>query len=145
MEPFVILVVLVLVVVIFVLPIAAFVRSGRAVREAEQLRARVAALQAEFARLKIPREEQTRKTAVEHAVSAAAPPTESPGASLATTLREAREQRPETRTQAPAPARLTPLPIPEIPPALTNPPPLSGPTIASPPPLEPVPARPPAF
>ena len=80
MEPFVILVVLVLVVVIFVLPIAAFVRSGRAVREAEQLRARVAALQAEFARLKIPREEQiaARQTAVERAVSAAAPILPSP-------------------------------------------------------------------
>ena len=101
MEPFVILVVLVLVVVIFVLPIAAFVRSGRAVREAEQLRARFHALQAELARLKVTQEEQRGKTAVEHAVSAAAPPTESPGASLATTLREAREQRPETRAKRP--------------------------------------------
>ena len=146
MEPFVILVVLVLVVVIFVLPIAAFVRSGRAVREAEQLRARVAALQAEFARLKIPREEQSaaRQTAVEHAVSAAAPPTES-GTPLATSLREAREQRPETRTQQPAPARLPPAPIPEIRPALPTPPPLSGASLASPPPLEPVPERQPAF
>src|SRR5437588_4116741 len=147
MEPFVILVVLVLVVVIFVLPIAAFVRSGRAVREAEQLRARVAALQAEFARLKIPREEQgaALKTAVEHAVSAAAPPTESPGASLATSLREAREQRPGARTQEPAPPRLPPVPIPEIPPALPTPPPLFEPSMASPPPLEPVPERQPVF
>src|SRR5437016_1901869 len=147
MEPFVILVVLVLVVVIFVLPIAAFVRSGRAVREAEQLRARVAALQAEFARLKIPREEQgaARQTAVEHAVSVAAPPTESPGTSLATSLREAREQRPETRTSEPAPPRLPSAPIPEIRPALPTPPPLSGASLASTPPLEPVPERQPAF
>src|SRR5881396_2152088 len=145
MEPFVILVVLVLVVVIFVLPIAAFVRSGRAVREAEQLRARFHALQAELARLKVTQEEQRGKTAVEHAVSAAAPPTESPGASLATTLREAREQRPETRAQAPAPPRLPSAPIPEIRPALPTPPPLSGASLASPPPLEPVPERQPGF
>jgi len=145
MEPFVILVVLVLVVVIFVLPIAAFVRSGRAVREAEQLRARFHALQAELARLKVTQEEQRGKTAVEHAVSAAAPPTESPGASLATTLREAREQRPETRAQAPAPPRLPSAPIPEIRPALPTPPPLSGASLASPPRLEPVPEHQPAF
>src|SRR5437016_2638609 len=147
MEPFVILVVLVLVVVIFVLPIAAFVRSGRAVREAEQLRARVAALQAEFARLKIPREEQiaARQTAVERAVSAAAPPTESPGAPLAASLREAREQRPGARTQEPTPTKLPSAPIPEIRPVLPTPPPIYGPSIASPPPLEPVPERQPAF
>src|SRR3989454_960462 len=147
MEPFVILVVLVLVVVIFVLPIAAFVRSGRAVREAEQLRARVAALQAEFARLKIPREEQgaARQTAVEHAVSAAAPPTESPGTPLATSLREARERRPGARTKEPTPPRLPSAPIPEIRPVLPKPPPISEPSIVSPPPLEPVPERQPAF
>src|SRR5438105_3570804 len=52
MEAFGILLVLALVVVVFVLPIAAFVRSGRAVRHAEEISARITALQLELARLK---------------------------------------------------------------------------------------------
>src|SRR5439155_20182217 len=147
MEALAVLLVLAFVVVVFVLPIAAFVRSGRAVREAEQLRARINALQTELARLKIPREEQSgpRKTAVEHAVSAAAPPTEPSEASVVTSLVEAREPRPEIRAPQPAAASQPVAPIPEIRPAMPEPPRIPGPFLVSPPRLEPVPEHQPGF
>src|SRR6266850_1272853 len=57
-EAFAVLLILGLVVVVFVLPIAAFVRSGRAAREAEQFRVRLTTLEFELARLKKAQEQK---------------------------------------------------------------------------------------
>src|SRR6266516_4227509 len=123
MEISAVLLVLGLVVVVFVLPIAAFVRSGRAVREAEQLSARITALQVELARLRNSQEQELNalKASVEEAVSARASrpetrPTEQPPAA---TPPEVREQRPQTRVPEPSPPRLPPVaPIPAFRPVL---------------------------
>lgn len=54
MEDFIILLVLALIGIVFVLPIAAFIRSGRAVHDAEVLRQKVASIEGELLRLKHP-------------------------------------------------------------------------------------------
>src|SRR5882724_10610099 len=148
MEAFGILLVLALVVVVFVLPIAAFVRSGRAAREAEQLSARITALQIELARLRFSLEQQVAalQTAVESTVSPAGPQSE-PGSAvqpLATLTPENGHRPAEAIALEPGPAMPVP-PIAEVQPALPQtwiaPP--SPPVL--PPPIPPVSARQPAF
>jgi len=136
---------LLFVVIVFVLPIARLSVQAGGTRS-EQLRARVTALQAELARLKIPREEQsaTRKLPWNTLFPQPAPPTKHREASLATSLLEAREQRPEIRAPGPAPASPPVTPIPSEP-AMPETSAISGPSSVSPPRLEPIPERQPAF
>src|SRR5438477_5576755 len=108
MEAFGILLVLALVVVVFVLPIAAFVRSGRAVRHAEEISARIAALQLELARLKHSFEQPVAPPshATERTAPAPAPRPESgfAGLPLATPPLETGPEQPGTVAPEPAPA-----------------------------------------
>src|SRR5438876_6059014 len=112
MEAFGILLVLGLVVVVIVLPIAAFVRSSRAVRAAEQLNTRITALQFELARLKRSLEQQfaAPSHASERPASANAPRSESGSGEppLAAPSLETGLEQPET--VAPEPARRVPAP-----------------------------------
>src|SRR6266545_3135652 len=111
MDPFLVLLVLGLVVVVFALPIAAFIRSGRAAREAEQLSARISALELELARLRTAQErELAAQKASGEAVSSRASrtetrPAEQPAEAAPT---EVREQRAQPRVPEPSPPRLPP-------------------------------------
>src|SRR5438094_10298830 len=147
MEPFLVLLVLGLVVVVFVLPIAAFVRSGRAAREAEQLGARIAALELELARLRTAQEpEPAALEAAGEAVSSRAslPETRPAEQPRAATPPEVREQPPQRRVPESRPPGQPPvLPIPTVRPALPR---ISaGPAPVFPPRIPPVRERPPAF
>lgn len=124
MEGLIILVVLALVGGIIVLPIAAFVRSGRALREAEHLRQKLWALENELHRLK------------QKAASSLTPPAET----VAPTVRT--ETPPLETSLAPEPAppissahreAISPAPTSFVPPEK-----VPGPAPASPPPLPPV-------
>src|SRR6266540_244652 len=147
MEPFLVLLVLGLVVVVFVLPIAAFVRSGRAAREAEQLSARITALELELARLRTAQEQEPAalKPSAEAVSSRASlpetPPAEQPAAAAPP---EVREQPPQTRVPEPRPSGQPPvLPIPTVRPALPRISAERAPVF--PPRIPPVPERQPAF
>src|ERR1041385_914325 len=97
MEAFAVLLVLGLVVVVFVLPIAAFVRSGRAAREAEQLSARLTRIEIELARLRAAerQEESIASPAPGISARAAQPETGPSEQPAATTGSEVREQLPQ--------------------------------------------------
>src|SRR5438128_2851235 len=107
-----IVLVLGLVAVVFVLPIAAFVRSGRAAREAEELSARITTLEFELTRLRIAQEQEPAALkASAEAVSSRASLAETHPA--AATPREVREQPPQTRVPEPRPPAQPPvLPLP---------------------------------
>jgi hypothetical protein len=149
MEIFAVLLVLGLVVVIFVLPIAAFVRSGRAAREAEQLSARIRGLELELARLRTAQEQALAglKSSAEAISARAARPEARPADQpSAATQVEVHEQPPQT----PAPDLPPPLqppiaPIPTMRPALSTVRMSAGPAPLAPPRLPPIPERPPTF
>src|SRR6266511_2911776 len=103
MEAFAVLLVLGLVVVVFVLPIAAFVRSGRAAREAERLGARIHELEVELARLRTALERSSPQAPGEAVTSRAAGLETGPAKQSAeATPPEVREQPPQ-QTPAPEP------------------------------------------
>src|SRR5436190_7853009 len=146
MEPLLVLVVLGLVVVIFVLPIAAFVRSGRVAREAEQLRARITLVELELARLRTGQEQVIAALKASEAASSSRPetrPTEQPRAA---TPPEVREQRPQTRVpELPPPLRPRVSPIPTVRPAMPTALTSAEPAPVVPPLIPPIPLRQPAF
>src|ERR1044071_8052902 len=113
MEAFAVLLVLSLVVIVFVLPIAAFIRSGQAAREAERLEARITALELELARLRTAQEQRLAPPqAVAEAVSArASRPPEQPAEVTPAVVRE-----PSLQTRPPEPVRPPPVAPPRIPP-----------------------------
>src|SRR5262245_49714707 len=121
MEIFAVLLALGLVVVVFVLPIAAFVRSGRAAREASQLSARVTVLELELGRLRTAQEEALAalKASTEAVSARAAPRDARPDQPAAATQPEVREQPHQRRVpELPPPLQPPIAPIPSLRPAL---------------------------
>jgi len=148
LELFAILLVLGLVVVVFVLPIAAFVRSGRAAREAEQLSARITSLELELARLRTGREELAAPQATAEAVpSRASRPEPRPADQpRAATPPEVLEQHPQPRApELPPPLRPLVSPIPTVRTALPTARMSAEPAPVVPPRIPPIPQRQPAF
>src|SRR5881394_3988839 len=146
-EFFVILLVLGVIVVVFVLPIAAFVRSGRSAREVEQLSARITSLEIQLSRLRTSQEELAALQGSAEVSSGAPGPeavsTEPPAAAARS---EVGGQPPETRVPEPTrPARLPKHPIPAVRPALPAARISAEPAPVVPPRLPPVPERQPAF
>ena len=137
-----IVLVLGLVAVVFVLPIAAFVRSGRAAREAEELSARITTLEFELTRLRIAQEQEPAalKASAEAVSSRASLAETHPAAATP----EVREQPPQTRVPEPRPPAQPPvLPLPTVRPALPR---ISAePAPVVPPRMPPIPERQPAF
>jgi uncharacterized membrane protein len=134
MEGLVILIALGFVLAVFVLPIAAFVRAGRAQRETSQLITRITSLEVELVRLKrkpaepspepiVPSESVVTRTSA----TTEPPPWEQP---LASALLEAREQKPSVPSEEPVGASTRHEPAPLHPPVRP----------ATPPPLPPRPA-----
>jgi len=139
-----ILLVLGLVAVIFVLPIAAFVRSGRAAREAGELSERIIALEIELARLRSAHEQEL--AALQATARASRPelrPAEPPAAA---TQREVREQTLQTPVpELPRPLRPRVSPMPTVRPTLPTPPMSAEPAPMVPPLIPPIPLRRPPF
>ncbi|MBI4658137.1 MAG: DUF2339 domain-containing protein [Verrucomicrobia bacterium] len=151
MEPIIVLILLGLFVVIFVLPVVAMVRSGRAAQDIERLTARIRGLESELARLQRDQLRQPPPTGPHEAPAAPAPtagpmPAAAPAArSLAATLLEAQDRDLDRSTQTPAPDTPTIEPILGPPPVLAESPPASEPPKPSPPRIEPSPLPEPAF
>src|SRR5881296_1347828 len=143
-ELFGILLVLGLVAVVFVLPIAAFVRSSRAAREVEQLNARITSLELNLARLRTGQEElATLKTSAEAGSARPSGPETRP-AEQPSTPSVVGEQRPQTPEPAPTPQ--PPIaPIPTLRPAMPRARMSSEPAPVVPPRLPSIPERQPAF
>jgi uncharacterized membrane protein len=147
MEGFIILLVLGLATVVFVLPIAAFVRSGRVSREAQELSARLAELRLDLTRLKemLERPGDSLKAPVEGQVSQRAAGAEVSGPSAATLPVEAGGPGPAPGpVAAAAPLAAAPEWRPIPPHARMSPPhsPAEPPPL---PPLLPLPSREPLF
>src|SRR6266516_2761652 len=147
MEAFAVLLILGLVAVIFILPIAAFVRSGRAAREAEQLSARITSLEIKLGHLRTAQEEELAalKASAEAASARASGPETRPAEQpAAATPPAVGEQPPQTRMPAlPPPLRPRVSTIPTVRPALPTARMSDGP---SPPPhIPPISERPPAL
>src|SRR5688572_6008923 len=143
-----VLLVLGLVVVVFILPIAAFIRSGRAAREAGQLNARIALLERELARLRTAQEAALAALkASAEAVSSGSRPEPGPAdPQAAATPPEVREQPPQPQVpQLPPPLRPQVVPIPTVRPALPTARMSAGPAPVIPPVIPPIPLRQPAF
>jgi uncharacterized membrane protein len=136
MEAFGILLILGLVVVVFVLPIAAFVRSGRAAREAGRFHARLTTLEFELERLKKTQEQKPTalKTSVEQKFSAPASQPEPRPAEQSESgrPRETLEQPAGRPASEPGPPQPPFVSIPEVPPAFPEPPPIFEPPVLPP-------------
>ena len=146
-ELFAILLVIVLVVVVFVLPIAAFVRSGRAAREVEQLGARITSLELKLARLRTDQEVLAARQASAETVSARTGretvSTEQPAAAAQPAVGE---QPPPTPVLEPTRPPQTPIaPMPTLPPVLPTAGMSPKPVSVVPPRLPPPPERRPAL
>ena len=142
MDGFIILVALAFLATVFVLPIVAFVRSGRAARETEQLGARLRSLEAELIRLRTSHEQQlgALRTAVERGAAAhASQPESRPAASSAPP--PVPEPSVVPPVPMPPPVVLIPAARPATPSARMSP----QPPPAAPPPIQPIQPRPAAF
>src|SRR5438034_1609189 len=142
MDGFIILVALAFLATVFVLPIVAFVRSGRAARETEQLGARLRSLEDELIRLRTSHEQQlgALRTAVERGAAAhASQPESRPAASSAPP--PVPEPSVVPPVPMPPPVVLIPAARPAMPSARISP----EPPPAAPPPIQPIPPRPAAF
>src|SRR5438034_2240110 len=142
MDGFIILVALAFLATVFVLPIVAFVRSGRAARETEQLGARLRSLEDELIRLRTSHEQQlgALRTAVERGAAAhASQPESRPAASSAPP--PVPEPSVVPPVPMPPPVVLIPAARPATPSARMSP----QPQPAAPPPIQPIQPRPAAF
>jgi len=142
MDGFIILVALAFLATVFVLPIVAFVRSGRAARETEQLGARLRSLEDELIRLRTSHEQQlgALRTAVERGAAAhASQPESRPAASSAPP--PVPEPSVVPPVPMPPPVVLIPAARPATPSARMSP----QPPPAAPPPIQPIQPRPAAF
>src|SRR6266568_1662456 len=144
MGAFAVLLISGLVVVVFVLPIAAFVRSGRVARETEQLSERITALELELARLRIAQEKESAalKASAEAVSSRASAPEASPAEEPhAAAPPDVREPRPEPLPPPRLPAARIPTAQPALPTARMS----AEPAPVVPPLIPPIPLRQPAF
>src|SRR6266566_3855081 len=149
MEAFIVLLILGLVVVVFVLPIAAFVRSSRAAREAEQLSARITLLELELARLMPAQERELaalKASAEAASFRASRPETRPAEPPAAPTPPAVGELRPQTRVpELPPPLRPPFAPRPTVRPALPTALTSAESAPGVPPCIPPIPLRQPAF
>ena len=146
-ELFVILLVLGVIVVVIVLPIAAFVRSGRSAREVEQLSARITSLEIQLSRLRTSQEELAALQVLAEVSSRAPRPeavsTQPPAAAAPS---EVGVRPPETRVpERTRPPQLPIDPIPAARPAFPSARMSAEPTPMVPPRLPPIPERQAAF
>src|SRR5437879_3441655 len=142
MDGFIMLVALAFLATVLVLPIVAFVRSGRAARETEQLGARLRSLEDELIRLRTSHEQQlgALRTAVERGAAAhASQPESRPAASSAPP--PVPEPSVVPPVPMPPPVVLIPAARPAMPSARMSP----EPPPAAPPPIQPIQPRPAAF
>jgi uncharacterized membrane protein len=136
MEGLVILIALGFLLAVFVLPIAAFVRAGRAQRQTDQLITRITALEVELVRFKRKQDERPPESSVpsESAASGTAAKTEPPPVQqpLAGALLETRVQKPAVPGEEPVPASPQHEPPPFLPPVQPAAPPPLPPPLTTP-------------